>query len=67
MKYEMRLPPGVTERSVAAVIGEFELEIKQTEYGPVLSGEKEDLEKARDYIVKDINERIKELEKRANK
>ena len=63
----MRLPPGVTERSVAAVIGKFELEIKQNEYGPVLYGEKEDLEKAKDYIVKDINERIKELENRAKK
>ncbi|AXV38063.1 MAG: hypothetical protein KO217_00700 [Methanobacteriaceae archaeon] len=64
MKYEMRLPPGVTERSVAAVVGEFELELKQTDYGPVLYGEKEELEKARDYIVKDINERLKELESR---
>jgi len=64
MKYEMRLPPGVTERSVAAVIGKYELEIKQTDYGPVLYGEKEDLEKARDDIVKDINERLKELKSR---
>lgn len=60
----MQLPPGVTERIVATVISELDLEIKQTDYGPVLYGEKEDLEKAKDLIVKDLNERIKELENR---
>ncbi|MGC9517802.1 MAG: hypothetical protein ACP5C3_08925 [Methanomicrobiales archaeon] len=64
MKYEMQLPPGVTERIVATVIDKFDLELKQTDFGPVLYGEKEDLEKAKDLIVKDLNERIKQLENR---
>jgi hypothetical protein len=46
------------------VINEFGLELKSTDYGPVLLGKKEDLEKAQDHIVKALNQRLKELEKR---
>jgi hypothetical protein len=62
MMYEMRIPPGVTERLVAQVITQFNLEIKNTDDGPLLYGKKEDLESAQDYIVKALNERLKELE-----
>jgi hypothetical protein len=61
MMYEMRLPPGVTERLVAQVITKFNLEIKNTDDGPLLYGKKEDLENAQDYIIKALNERLKEL------
>jgi hypothetical protein len=64
MLYEMRIPPGVTERLVAQVITQFNLEIKNTDDGPLLYGKKEDLESAQDYIVKALNERLKELEGR---
>jgi hypothetical protein len=62
MMYEMRIPPGVTERLVAQVITQFNLELKNTDDGPLLYGKKEDLESAQDYIVKALNERLKELE-----
>ncbi|WJI09924.1 hypothetical protein FGU46_07400 [Methanobacterium sp. CWC-01] len=62
MMYEMRLPPGVTQKMVAQVITDFELEIKHTETGPLLYGKKENLEKAQDYIIKALNERLRELE-----
>ena len=45
MKYEMMIPPGVTMQMLAKL----------------QKGEKEKLEEARDYIVKALNERIKEL------
>jgi len=61
MMYEMRLPPGVTERLVARVITEFNLEIKNTDEGSLLYGKKEDLENAQDFIIKALNERLKEL------
>ena len=62
MKYEMRLPPGVPGQVLAEVLEKHELEVKQTDYGPVLYGEKEQLEDAQDIIIKALNERIKELE-----
>ncbi|HHX99761.1 MAG: hypothetical protein PHQ17_06185 [Methanobacterium sp.] len=64
MMYEMRIPAGITERIMIEVINEFGLELKNTDEGPVLLGKKEDLEKAQDHIVKALNQRLKELEKR---
>lgn len=62
MKYEMRLPPGVPGQTLAEVLEKYDLEVKQTDYGPVLYGEKEQLEGAQDIIIRSLNERIKELE-----
>jgi hypothetical protein len=62
MLYEMRIPPGVTERNMAEIINNYEVELSHTDDGPVLKGEMEELEKIRDYIVKSLNERIKEFE-----
>jgi hypothetical protein len=61
MMYEMMIPPGITERLMAEVINQFELELKNTDDGPVLYGKKEDLEKAQDHIIKALNQRLKEL------
>ncbi len=63
MMYEMRIPHGVTERMMAEVVTKFDLELKNTDDGPLLYGTKENLENAQDHIVKALNERIKELEK----
>jgi len=63
MMYEMRIPPGVTEGMVAEVVGKFDLELKNTDDGPLLCGKKENLENAQDHIVKALNERIRKLEK----
>lgn len=62
LKYEMRIPAGVSGQILANVMEKFDLEVKQTDEGPMLHGEKEKLEDARDYIVKALNDRIKELE-----
>jgi len=61
MKYEMRIPPGVSGQILAEIVEIHELEVKQTDYGPVLYGEKEQLEGAQDIIMA-LNKRIKELE-----
>jgi len=61
LKYEMRIPMGVTGQILANVLEKFDLEVKQSDDGPLLYGEKEQLEDARDYIIKALNERIKEL------
>ncbi|WP_048191345.1 hypothetical protein [Methanobacterium sp. SMA-27] len=62
-KFEMRIPPGVTGQIIANVMENYNLEVKQTDAGPVFQGEIKNLEDARDYIVKALNERIQELEK----
>jgi hypothetical protein len=63
MKYEMMIPPGVSGQILARLMEDFpDLTIKQSDDGPFLLGEKDKLEEARDYIVKELNNRIKELE-----
>jgi len=62
MKYELKIPLGTPGNLVAEVMEKYnELELKQTDNGPVLYGEKKDLEGAQDIIIKGLNERIKEL------
>jgi hypothetical protein len=63
-KFEMRIPPGVTGQIIANVMETYDLEVKQTDMGPVFQGEIKNLEDARDYIVKALNERIVELERK---
>ena len=63
-KFEMRIPPGVSGQIIAHVMDNYDLEIKQTDAGPVFQGEIKNLEDARDYIVKALNERIAELERK---
>jgi hypothetical protein len=63
-KFEMKIPPGVTGMIIAHVMENYNLEVKQTDLGPVFQGEIKNLEYARDYIVKALNERIEELEKK---
>jgi hypothetical protein len=58
----MRIPPGVTERNMAEIISNYKVELAHTDDGPVLKGEMEELEKIRDYMIKSLNERIKEFE-----
>ena len=63
MKYEMMIPRGVSGQILAKLLEEYpEITIKQSDDGPLLLGEKEKLEEARDYIVKALNERVQQLE-----
>jgi hypothetical protein len=62
MKYEMKIPPGVPGQILAEIMEKHDIEVKQTDYGPVMQGEKEQLEDAQDIIIRALNERIKELE-----
>lgn len=63
-KFEMRIPPGVSGQMIAEVMDKYDLEVKQTDFGPMFYGEFKDLEDARDYLVKALNDRILELEKK---
>jgi len=63
-KFEMRIPPGVAGQIIAYVMENYDLEVKQTDAGPVFQGEYKNLDDAKDYIVKALNERIIELERK---
>lgn len=59
----MRIPQGTPGQLLMEVLEKYDkLELKQTEYGPILLGEKEDLEGAQDIIIRGLNKRIKDLE-----
>lgn len=60
----MRIPPGVTERNMAEIITNYDVDLAHTDNGPVLKGEMEELEKVREYMVKSLNERIELFEGR---
>jgi len=62
MEYEMKIPAGVPGQILAEIMEKLDVDVKQTDYGPVIIGEKEDLETAQDMILRSLNERIKELE-----
>lgn len=62
MLYEMRLPHGITGSMVIKIMEKYDVELVQTDQGPVLQGELEELEKVKDEIIKYLNKRIKELE-----
>ncbi|MDR3223549.1 MAG: hypothetical protein LBT66_07470 [Methanobrevibacter sp.] len=62
MDYEMKLPNGVGEKMLADVINNFDVNLKHTEFGPKLIGSIEELENAKDFLVKSINERLQDFE-----
>jgi hypothetical protein len=66
-KFEMIIPPGVTGMIIAYVMENYDIEVKQTDAGPVFQGQMKNLEDARQYIVKALNNRIDVLEKKNRK
>lgn len=58
----MMLPNGVGEKMLADVISNFDVNLKHTEFGPKLIGSVEELENAKDFIVRSLNERIHDFE-----
>lgn len=62
--YEMKLTNGIGEQMLAHVIEKFDVELKQTDFGPKLQGTKEELEKAQAYIVESMQKRLEELDTR---
>jgi len=62
MDYEMKLPNGVGEKMLADVISNFDVNLKHTEFGPKLIGSIEELENAKDFLVKSLNERLRDFE-----
>ncbi|KZX14297.1 hypothetical protein [Methanobrevibacter curvatus] len=61
-EYEMKLPNGVGEKMLADAISNYNVKLKHTNFGPVLVGKIHDLEDAKDFLIKSLNEMFKKFE-----
>ena len=52
MDYEMRIPNGIGEEMLSEAYEKFDIELKQTEYGPKLIGSMEELDKVQEFLKK---------------
>ena len=58
-EYEMGLPNGVGEQMLAHAYEKFDIKLEQTEFGPKLIGEYEELVKVREFLENAIRYRLK--------
>ena len=61
-EFQMGLPNGVGEQMLAHAYEKFDIKLEQTEFGPVIIGEYDELVKAKEFFQEAIRERLKELE-----
>ena len=61
-EYQMGLPNGVGEQMLAHAFEKFDIKLEQTEFGPVLIGEYDELVKVKEFLANAIQERLDELE-----
>ena len=60
-EYEMGLPNGVGEQMLAHAYEKFDIKLEQTEFGPKIIGEYDELVKVREFLENAISERLNEL------
>ncbi|MBQ6098866.1 MAG: hypothetical protein IJL02_03255 [Methanobrevibacter sp.] len=61
-EFEMGIPNGVGEAMLAHAFEKFDIKLEQTEFGPKIIGEYDELVKVRDFLENEIRKRLKELE-----
>lgn len=61
-EFEMGLPNGVGEQMLAHAFEKFDITLEQTEFGPKIIGEYDELVKAKEFFEEAIKKRLKELE-----
>ncbi len=61
-EFQMGIPNGVGEAMLAHAYEKFNFKLEQTEFGPVLIGEYDELIKVKEFLANAIEERLKELE-----
>ena len=61
-EFEMGLPNGVGEQMLAHAYEKFDITLEQTEFGPKIIGEYDELVKVRKFLENAIRDRLKELE-----
>ena len=63
-EFEMGLPNGVGEAMLAHAFEKFDIKLEQTEFGPKVIGEYDELVKVKEFLANAIQERLDELEGR---
>lgn len=61
-EFEMGIPNGIGEQMLAHAYEKFDITLEQTEFGPKIIGEYEELVKVREFLENAIRERLAELE-----
>ncbi|WP_298523030.1 hypothetical protein [uncultured Methanobrevibacter sp.] len=61
-EFQMGIPNGVGEAMLAHAFEKFDFKLEQTEFGPVLIGDYDELVKVKEFLANAIEERLKELE-----
>lgn len=61
-EFEMGLPNGVGEQMLAHAFEKFDITLEQTEFGPKIIGEYDELVKAKEFFEEAIKKRLEELE-----
>ena len=61
-EFEMGIPNGVGEAMLAHAFEKFDIKLEQTEWGPKIIGEYDELVKTREFLENAIRERLAELE-----
>ena len=60
--FEMGIPNGVGEQMLAHAFEKFDIKLEQTEFGPKIIGEYDELVKVKEFLANAIQERLNELE-----
>ena len=61
-EFEMGIPNGVGEAMLAHAFEKFDIKLEQTEFGPKIIGEYDELVEVRKFLQNAIQERLNELE-----
>ena len=61
-EFEMGIPNGVGEQMLAHAFEKFDIKLEQTEFGPKIIGEYDELVKTREFLENAIRDRLAELE-----
>ena len=61
-EFQMGIPNGVGEAMLAHAFEKFYIKLEQTEFGPVLIGDYDELVKVKAFLANAIQERLNELE-----
>ena len=61
-EFEMGLPNGVGEQMLAHAFEKFDIKLEQTEFGPKIIGEYDELVKVKEFLETAIRDRLKQLQ-----
>ena len=61
-EFQMGIPNGVGEAMLAHAFEKFDIKLEQSEFGPKIIGEYDEIVKVKEFLANAIQERLNELE-----